>query len=177
MPRNEDLTLPTITGQTPYDVEVSIDRLRDYSLNLAALQDAVAQRLAALASEVAGTQAVLAQQEADKAGLLVAALASTEITADGVTIPDAITDLLAAAYATVADESALLPNSRQLLAGTGITFDDTVANARTIAAAAAAAWGSIIGTLSDQTDLQTALDAKQDTLVFDAALCAYVIPL
>lgn len=83
MPRNEDLTLPTLTGQTPYDVKVSIDRLRDYGLNLAAAQDAVEQRLQALASEVAGTQAVLAQQEADKAGLLVAALQTSTITAGG----------------------------------------------------------------------------------------------
>lgn len=173
MPRNEDLTLPTITGQTPYDVETSIDRLRDYSLNLAAVQDAVEQRLQALSAAIAGTQAVLDQQDADRAGLLVAALTSTEITADGVTIPGSITALLAAAYATVADASALLPNSRQLLAGAGITFDDAVANVRT--SAAAITWGSIIGTLSDQTDLQAALDAKQDLLVFDSVLRAYVL--
>jgi hypothetical protein len=38
------------------------------------------------------------------------------------------------------------------------------------------AWGDITGTLSDQTDLQAALDAKQDRLVFDDDLGAYVLP-
>jgi len=33
-----------------------------------------------------------------------------------------------------------LPNSRQLLAGTGITFDDTVANERTISSTGGGAW-------------------------------------
>ncbi len=37
------------------------------------------------------------------------------------------------------------------------------------------AWGDITGTLEDQTDLKLALDAKQDTLVFNSALCAYVL--
>ena len=35
-------------------------------------------------------------------------------------------------YLTHQDDSVILPNSRQLLAGTGITFDDTAANQRTI---------------------------------------------
>jgi hypothetical protein len=39
-----------------------------------------------------------------------------------------------ATYLTATDESSILPNSRQLLAGTGITFNDTVANKRTISA-------------------------------------------
>ena len=37
-----------------------------------------------------------------------------------------------ATYLTWTDESARLPNSRELLAGTGITFDDTVPNERTV---------------------------------------------
>jgi len=37
-----------------------------------------------------------------------------------------------AAVATVADETLVFPNSRQLLAGAGITFDDSVDNERTI---------------------------------------------
>lgn len=37
-----------------------------------------------------------------------------------------------ATYLTVDDESADLPNSRQLLAGTNVTFDDSVANERTV---------------------------------------------
>ena len=43
-----------------------------------------------------------------------------------------------ATYLTSADESATLPNSLQVLAGTGITFDDTVPNQRTINADATA---------------------------------------
>jgi len=35
-------------------------------------------------------------------------------------------------YLTWSDESTDLPNSRNLIAGTGITFDDSVANERTI---------------------------------------------
>lgn len=35
-------------------------------------------------------------------------------------------------FLTHTDESATLPNSRQLIAGTGVTFDDTVVNQRTI---------------------------------------------
>lgn len=37
-----------------------------------------------------------------------------------------------ATFLTAADESLNFPASRQLLAGTGITFDDTVANRRTV---------------------------------------------
>lgn len=36
-------------------------------------------------------------------------------------------------------------------------------------------WGDITGVLSDQTDLQNALNAKQDLLVFDDDLKAYVV--
>jgi hypothetical protein len=35
-------------------------------------------------------------------------------------------------FLTSTDESAILPNSRNVLAGTGITFDDTVPNERTL---------------------------------------------
>lgn len=41
-------------------------------------------------------------------------------------------------FLTHSDESAALPNSRELLAGTNITFDDTVANERTVNAVAGA---------------------------------------
>lgn len=43
-----------------------------------------------------------------------------------------ITALLNATYITSTDEAALLPNSRNLLAGTGVTFDDSTPNERTI---------------------------------------------
>lgn len=41
--------------------------------------------------------------------------------------------------------------------------------------AGATVWGTITGDLDDQADLKAALDAKQDTLVFDSALCAFVV--
>lgn len=46
--------------------------------------------------------------------------------------PTDITFIEDARFLTSADESVNFPNSRQLLAGTNITFDDTVANRRTI---------------------------------------------
>lgn len=45
-----------------------------------------------------------------------------------------------------------------------LTFEG-MALLRSFGAAPAPAWGSITGTLSDQTDLDTALNGKQDTLV------------
>jgi hypothetical protein len=48
------------------------------------------------------------------------------------TINEQISEILASSFLTINDETADFPNSRQLLAGTGITFDDTVPGARTI---------------------------------------------
>ena len=49
----------------------------------------------------------------------------------------------------------------------GVEVNNTITGAQIIAAASggSATWGGITGTLSSQTDLQTALNAKQDTLV------------
>ena len=49
----------------------------------------------------------------------------------------------------------------------GVEVNNTITGAQIIAAASGggATWGGITGTLSSQTDLQTALNAKQDTLV------------
>jgi Leucine-rich repeat (LRR) protein len=47
-------------------------------------------------------------------------------------IDELVNDLLSATYLTVDDESAQLVNSRKLLAGTNITFDDTTPHERTI---------------------------------------------
>lgn len=62
----------------------------------------------------------------------------------------------------------------KLIAGTGITFtegndggDETLTIQST---ASGAAWGGITGTLSNQTDLQTALDAKEANLTFSTGL-------
>lgn len=48
-----------------------------------------------------------------------------------VDIPD-ITSITAAQILTCGDETTTFPNSRELLAGTNITFDDSIANERTI---------------------------------------------
>lgn len=50
------------------------------------------------------------------------------------TINEQISEILAASFLTVNDETGDFPNSRQLLAGTGITFNDAVAGKRTISA-------------------------------------------
>jgi hypothetical protein len=43
-----------------------------------------------------------------------------------------VDDLLDIAFLTATDASAILVNSRELLAGTNITFDDSIANQRTV---------------------------------------------
>jgi hypothetical protein len=48
------------------------------------------------------------------------------------TINDDISAIDAATFLTVNDETSTFPNSRQLLAGTGVSFDDTIDNKRTI---------------------------------------------
>lgn len=48
------------------------------------------------------------------------------------TIDQEISELFAASFLTVNLETNDFPNSRQLLAGTGISFDDTVAGKRTV---------------------------------------------
>lgn len=52
--------------------------------------------------------------------------------------------LAEADFLTHSDESVALPNSRNLLAGTGITFDDTVANERTINAGQQGYWTPLV---------------------------------
>lgn len=47
-------------------------------------------------------------------------------------------------YLTSSDESTILPNSRELLAGTGISFDDTVANERTISSSSGGAQWDVL---------------------------------
>ena len=48
------------------------------------------------------------------------------------TINETISGILAGSFLTVNDETITFPNSRQLLAGVGIEFDDTVLGQRTI---------------------------------------------
>lgn len=47
-------------------------------------------------------------------------------------IDQGLSDIGAASFLTIEDETATFPNSRELLAGPGITFDDSVAGERTI---------------------------------------------
>lgn len=53
-------------------------------------------------------------------------------------IDELVSAILAATILTVNDETNTFPNSRQLLPGTGITFDDTVDGERTINASGGA---------------------------------------
>jgi hypothetical protein len=62
------------------------------------------------------------------------------------------------------------------IAFTGDAGDALLGDGTFGSVSAGVAWGAITGTLSDQTDLQAALDAKQDRLVFDDVLGAYVLP-
>lgn len=55
------------------------------------------------------------------------------------TINEEISKIFAANFLTATDESLNFPNSRQLLAGLNVTFDDTVANQRTVNVAVPAA--------------------------------------
>lgn len=54
------------------------------------------------------------------------------LVADVDTINEQISEILAATFLTVNDETVDFPNSRRLLAGTNVAFDDTVAGQRTI---------------------------------------------
>jgi hypothetical protein len=62
----------------------------------------------------------------DAASIASLALADTAVQ------PAELTDVSESTFLTVSDETSDLPNSRQLLAGTNVTFDDTVAGERTI---------------------------------------------
>lgn len=71
--------------------------------------------------------------------------------------------------ATIADNAVtpakLASLAATLLAGAGIAIAyDSNAKTYTFSATGSSSWGGIQGTLSDQTDLQTALDAKVDAL-------------
>ena len=65
--------------------------------------------------------------------------------------------LLNATYLTVNNESGIFPNSRRLLAGIGISFDDTIANERTINVSSGIAsvgyWTVLTDGNVDETDL------------------------
>ena len=60
-----------------------------------------------------------------------------------------LNSILDAELLTASDETAVFPNSRELLAGTGITFDDTIANQRTINSSGGVAGAYYDSPLSD----------------------------
>lgn len=80
----------------------------------------------------------------------------------------------AATYLTEDDETATLTNSRQVLAGTGISFDDTVPNVRTINASA----GSIqpFNAELDDTDIK-ALPTTPFSLIAAPGADKIIVPI
>jgi len=85
-----------------------------------------------------------------------------------------------ATYHTKNDETAALPNSVQLLAGTGIVFDDTVANKRTIAATGTALPGPHAPTHSegntDPVDVKNLTGYPGGTTAFLRADKTFAVP-
>lgn len=69
-------------------------------------------------------------------------------------------------YLTEVDESADLPNSRALLAGTNVTFDDTVPNARTINVASSG--GDVVGPAGANDNSIVVFDGPTGLLIRDS---------
>lgn len=76
----------------------------------------------------------------------------------------AITGLEDADFLTWTNESVLLPNSRQLIAGTGVTFDDTVLNERTIDVSGATGIDHVV--LSDGVQPPTPVDDGAGNFIY-----------
>lgn len=66
--------------------------------------------------------------------------------------PSSVGGLKNLTYITTGNESTTLPNSRQLLAGTNITFDDSVSGRRTINSTGGV-WAPLTDGDADETDL------------------------
>jgi len=81
-----DLTLPSLTGQIPYDVEEAINRLRAYGLELAGVQDQLDGRLVALGDVVAAA----ASGGGEEAAQLIATIETLDLTAETITVTDLI---------------------------------------------------------------------------------------
>lgn len=88
---------------------------------------------------------------------------STEQARDALVVNDndsgnTLSQLLGVTYLTVDDETSLLINSRRLLAGTNVTFNDAIAGQRTINVSASAIagkgyWTPLTDGDPDETDL------------------------
>lgn len=83
------------------------------------------------------------------------------------TIDQGLSDIGAASFITVDDETAIFPNSRQLLAGPGIEFDDSVAGERTISTGAGGIGTHYDSPLSDG-------DLVEANLIYAAGECVIV---
>lgn len=65
------------------------------------------------------------------------------------------------------------PNKTQVVVSpTGIQYTDAAGTTTTVGGGGGGTWGSITGTLSGQTDLQTAIDAKLDLLQVEGTVVA-----
>lgn len=82
--------------------------------------------------------------------------------AEGVLASTALQDITAQSINNLSDVfSSMVPTDGQIL-----TYDSTNGwQAEDSSSGSVSAWGDLTGTLSSQTDLQSALDSKQDTLV------------
>ncbi len=96
----------------------------------------------------------------------------TQINFDGVAVPfpaDASAATVAAAAGAITASGLTMSTARVLgrtTAGTGAIQELSASDLATFLGGVANAWGTITGTLSAQTDLQSALDAKQATISF-----------
>jgi hypothetical protein len=82
-------------------------------------------------------------------------------------INEDLSDIFASTFLTVENETDDFPNSRQLLAGTNITFDDSIAGERTISASG--------GGTSDHYDAPlTDGDVDETDLIFASGECIIV---
>lgn len=146
-----DITVPAAQVNSDWDANSGVAQI----LNKPTLGTAAAAATTDFATAAQGTLADTAVQPGDLA--TVATTGSYSDLSGTPTIPSALNDL--------SDVTITTPASGEFLMYDGSKW----ANA---SSSASVAWGGITGTLSNQTDLQTALDAKQNVsdLSIDASI-------
>ena len=88
-----------------------------------------------------------------------------EVAAQIAEVEDSIPgDISESTFLTTGVESGSLPNSRQLLAGTNITFDDSVANERTINASGGSADDYVV--MSDGSNPPNPMDDGNGNFIY-----------